>query len=65
MKPKQGYRGVEFGLWTLDGGKTRWTFYPKKGKGEKQSGVVTGDDDEAEAACKKAIDTWIAAGNSN
>ncbi|MGD0143127.1 MAG: hypothetical protein ABSC92_08215 [Rhizomicrobium sp.] len=57
-KPK-GCRGIEFGLLTLVGGKTRWTIYPKKGTAESETGVVDGGDEEAEAVCKKVIDAAL------
>jgi hypothetical protein len=53
------YRGVQFGLLSLDEGKTKWTIYPKKENGAVQTGVVDGGSDAAEAACRKAIDAWF------
>ena len=53
------YRSVEFGLQTLDDGKTKWTIYPRrKGTTVVEIGIVNGGDDEAEAVCRKIIDTW-------
>jgi hypothetical protein len=65
MNQQKGYRGVEFGLWTLGDGKTKWTIYPKKGTSQVQTGIVDGGDEEAEAACKKVIDAALDGQNPN
>jgi hypothetical protein len=65
MRRPKGYRGVEFGLETLAGGKTKWTIYPKKGTAQIETGIVDGGDEEAVRACKKVIDVALDARISN
>jgi hypothetical protein len=65
MKSKPGYRGVEFAITKGDDEQWNWTFYPKKNNGIVQRGQVKGTREQAEGACKKAIDAWLADKNSN
>jgi hypothetical protein len=63
MKPladSYGYRGIEFGVFELNPGDWQWVFYPKVGCGVKTLGSVKGNLSAAVAACKAAIDAWLA-----
>lgn len=62
---KNGYRSVEFAIHELDGNRWEWFYYPKKEDGEAQRGEVNGTRDEAEVACKKAIDAYLDGESSN
>lgn len=56
---KNEYRGAEYMITALGGGhRWEWAFYPQKDEGQAQRGEVIGTANQAEAACKRAIDTW-------
>jgi hypothetical protein len=55
---KQGYKGVEYGLTDRGNGSWGWVFYPAEGPPHR--GEVTGDRENAEMACMRAINSWLA-----
>jgi hypothetical protein len=59
QKGENGHKGVEYGLTDLEDGKWSWDFYPKKDDGAAQSGETRGTREQAEIACKSAIDAWL------
>ncbi|HTF45491.1 MAG TPA: hypothetical protein VK641_16415 [Terriglobales bacterium] len=59
QKGENGHKGVEYGVTDLKDGKWSWDFYPKKDDGAAQSGETRGTREQAEIACKSAIDAWL------
>jgi hypothetical protein len=64
LKSEKGYKGVEYGITNLGDGKWKWVFYPNKKEGQSQHGEIVGTREQAEIACKKAIDAWRDSGDS-
>jgi hypothetical protein len=59
QKSGKGHKGIEYDLTDLRDGKWSWDFYPKKDDGAAQSGETKGTREQAETACKSAIDAWL------
>ena len=54
-----GYKGVEYGVQPAGPNEWKWTIYPKIGSGSgipAKHGKVSGTREEANAACKSAIE---------
>lgn len=59
MTATRKYRSVEYKMIQRGTEGWVWTYYPEVGTGLKQSGMATGSRDDAELACKRAIDTFL------
>ena len=54
------HRGVEYWVRKLDESRWEWTIYPSKNsRVSKARGTVRGSRDDAEAACKREIDSGL------
>ena len=65
LKSGKAHKGVEYGITDLGDGKWKWAFYPKKETGQSRHGEILGTREQAEIACRRAIDAWRDSGNSN
>lgn len=59
LNGEKDHKCVEYGLTDLKDCKWSWDFCPKKDDGAAQSGETRGTREQAEAACKSAIDAWL------
>ena len=56
----KAYRRLEYWINPLDVGRWEWIAYPEKAKGVRLAGCVDGTREKAVAACKVALDDWLA-----
>ena len=59
------HRGIEFAVFEIKPGEWKWSYHPKKERGDEARGLVKGTRETAIAACKAAIDVWLGPKKSN